>query len=166
MINVKRYEGKDVVVNANHLPLSTEEGESSGPRDQEMRKTEIPLKGKYGKIGMSPSSWSVEIGAGFSAKYLFLPVSFVLDLLVDSQYLNTTRIVIVNPPMSVHCKKYLQLLPWIFGVNRKNWTSLPQIHLILELLEVQKPGFFHARSLYRSRTLLKRIKCKAFSQEL
>jgi hypothetical protein len=56
MINVKRYEGKDVVVNANHLPLSTEEGESSGPRDQEMRKTEIPLKGKYGKIGMSPSS--------------------------------------------------------------------------------------------------------------
>jgi hypothetical protein len=61
-----------------------------------------------------------------------------------------------RPPISVHCKKYLQLQPWVSAVSRKK-----QIQLILESLEVEKPGFFHVRSLHCCHALLKIKKHKS-----
>ncbi len=35
------------------------------------------------------------------------------------EYHTTLEHFIVDPPTSVHCKKYLQLLPWVSAVCRK-----------------------------------------------
>ncbi len=78
------------------------------------------------------------------------------------EYRTTLEHFIVDPPISVHSKKYLQLQPWVSAVSRKNRTSLSQIQLILESLEVEKPGFFHVRSLHCCHAPLKIKNIKAF----
>jgi hypothetical protein len=46
----------------------------------------------------------------------------------------------------------------LLSAEKKTRMSLSQIQLIWESLEVEKPGFFHVRSLHCCRTLLKIIK--------
>jgi hypothetical protein len=44
---------------------------------------------------------------------------------------------VVKSHMPVHCKKYQQLLPWIYAFSKKK--ALSQTLLNLESLEVRKP---------------------------
>jgi hypothetical protein len=80
------------------------------------------------------------------------------------EYRTTLEHFIVDPPPPYLCTvKNIYSTAVAMGPccqQKKNRTSLSQIQLILESLEVEKPGFFHVRSLHCCYALLKIIKNK------
>jgi hypothetical protein len=76
------------------------------------------------------------------------------------EYRTTLEHFIVDPPYLCTVKNTYSCCHGSLLSAEKNRMSLSQIQLILESLEVEKPGFFHVRSLHCYHTLLKIIKHK------
>jgi hypothetical protein len=75
------------------------------------------------------------------------------------KYHSTVQHFSVNPPMYVHCKKYLQLHLWIPAVSRKKLNILSHIQLV-KVTWSKKKRFSPCRSLHCCYAQLKIIKVK------